>query len=236
MADTIKPDTTRHCDPETIAVLALGETPAASDAVHLVTCEDCRAEYDALRATVNVGRSLTRADALVPPPPQVWRAVTDEIQREATVVPLRRTGWSRIAPLLSIAAVSGLVIGGIGGVLISRGGEPAPTVVAAAELAPLPGFTSGGTAQVEQVNGQQVLALDLTDLPQTDGYFEVWLLAEDVSEMIAVGTVGAGERNTFPLPPGVSLERFPVVDVSIEHYDGVVTHSGDSVVRGALST
>ena len=38
----------------------------------------------------------------------------------------------------------------------------------------------------------------------------------------------------LPLPAGISLADYPVVDISAEPYDGDPTHSTDSVVRGTL--
>ncbi|MEY2964964.1 MAG: hypothetical protein RLZZ228_777, partial [Actinomycetota bacterium] len=64
--------------------------------------------------------------------------------------------------------------------------------------------------------------------------FEVWLLAPDASSMIALGTLGPDERAVLPLPAGISLADYPVVDISAEPYDGDPTHSTDSVVRGTL--
>jgi len=49
-----------------------------------------------------------------------------------------------------------------------------------------------------------------------------------------VGTLGAGSSSSFPLPPGVSLADYPVVDISLEAYDGDPTHSAISVARGTL--
>ena len=48
------------------------------------------------------------------------------------------------------------------------------------------------------------------------------------------GTLGPGEKAVLPLPAGVSLADYPVVDISAEPYDGDPTHSTDSVVRGTL--
>jgi hypothetical protein len=42
--------------------------------------------------------------------------------------------------------------------------------------------------------------------------------------------------NEFPLPAGMDMQAFPVVDISVEQFDGDVTHSADSVVRGTLGT
>ena len=42
-------------------------------------------------------------------------------------------------------------------------------------------------------------------------------------------------RCLVPLPAGMDMQAFPVVDISVEQFDGDVTHSADSVVRGTLS-
>jgi len=47
--------------------------------------------------------------------------------------------------------------------------------------------------------------------------------------------LGGAQVNEFPLPAGMDMERFPGVDISVEQFDGDVTHSADSVVRGELS-
>ena len=44
-----------------------------------------------------------------------------------------------------------------------------------------------------------------------------------------------GDTATFPVPDGLDLGEFPVVDISVEPFDGDPSHSGDSVVRGTLT-
>jgi anti-sigma-K factor RskA len=80
-----------------------------------------------------------------------------------------------------------------------------------------------------------VLNVSMPGLPSPDGYYEVWMLAPDASKMISVGVLGAGEQSAFPLPAGMQLADYPVVDISLEKYDGDVTHSADSLVRGQLT-
>ena len=133
-----------------------------------------------------------------------------------------------------MAATVGVLFGGVAGVALTRTSTTAPTVVASTALDPLADYTATGRASIEVVDGTELLAVDVRGLPATDGYFEVWLLAPDASSMIAVGTLGAGETAAFPLPPGVALSDYPVVDISIEAYDGNPAHSADSVVRGTL--
>lgn len=52
--------------------------------------------------------------------------------------------------------------------------------------------------------------------------------------MVSIGVLGSGAVNEFPLPSGMDMQAFPVVDISLEQYDGDVTHSADSLVRGEL--
>ena len=52
--------------------------------------------------------------------------------------------------------------------------------------------------------------------------------------MYAVGAVHTG-TTTLPLPAGLDVGSYPVVDVSVEPFDGDPAHSADSVARGRLS-
>ena len=219
-----------HCNPQTIALIAIGEEPTADEALHLIACDECRTEWESLRAPADVARDLGD-DELMAPPAHVWAAISEEIAEPSNVVPMRpRRGF---APWIAVAAVVGLVVGGVAGaVLMAR---PAPSnVVASAPLEPLADYSATGNASVEVVDGTEMLSVDVSNLPATDGYFEVWLLAPDASSMIALGTLGPGETAMLPLPAGISLADYPVVDISVEPYDGDPAHSTDSVVRGTL--
>jgi len=218
-----------HCDPQTLSLIALGEPPSADEAVHLISCDVCRADWESLRATADVARDLD-GDELVSPPDHVWAAIAEQIAEPSPVTALRPR--RRIASVIAVAASLGLVIGGVAVALMTR--PPAPQVIASAPLEPLATYTASGMASVEVVEGSEMLAVDVSGLPSTDGYFEVWLLAPDASSMIALGTLGPGERAVLPLPAGVSLADYPVVDISAEPYDGNPAHSTDSVVRGTL--
>jgi len=222
-----------HCDPQTLSLIAIGEEPTADDALHLVTCDDCRREWESLREVVDIARDLDD-DELMAPPAHVWAAISEEIAQTSSdagnVVPLRAR--RNLAPWLAVAAAVGLVLGGVGGAMLMR--STPPEIVASVALEPLADYSATGNAAVEVVDGAEVLAVDVTGLPSTDGYFEVWLLAPDASSMIALGTLGPDERAVLPLPAGVSLADYPVVDISAEPYDGDPTHSSDSVVRGTL--
>lgn len=219
-----------HCEPQTLSLIALGEQPSADDALHLVTCDSCRRDWESMRATVEVARDLDD-DELLSPPDHVWAAIAEEISADSgTVVPMRSR--RRTAPWIALAAAVGVVLGGVIGASVMR--STPPEIVASVPLEPLAEYSAAGTASVEVVDGTEMLAVDVTGLPATDGYFEVWLLAPDSSSMIALGTLGPDEKAVLPLPAGVSLADYPVVDISAEPYDGDPTHSTDSVVRGTL--
>lgn len=228
----------RHCDPDELALAALGE-PTTIEAEHLAHCEDCQAEIASLRRIVRTARS-TDDPELSTPSESVWQAITNAMSipadtstadTGAVVIPMQRR--SR-APWIGIAAALGLVLGGIGGAIIVQGTSSPATVVAQATLEPLPGFTTRGSAEVRSTDSGDAVSVDLSGLPATEGYYEVWLLTDDASAMVSLGAVGPGENSTLPLPPGIELDRFRVVDVSAEEFDGDPTHSAVSVVRGTL--
>lgn len=233
----------RHCDPEEMALAALGESTDL-DTRHLASCEICQAELASLRRVVRTARSAD--DALVSTPSAgVWAGIRHEMggvesdtsdssgeQPDAgVVIPLRR----RRAPWIALAAAVGVVLGGIAGAAIVQRSAPEPIVIAQAALAPLPGYAATGDARVESTGDGDTVSIDLSGLPATQGYYEVWLLTEDASAMVSLGAVGPGERSTLPLPPGIALDRFTVVDISAEEFDGDPTHSAISVARGTLN-
>ena len=126
---------------------------------------------------------------------------------------------------------------GIGGTLIVRGdedpGRPAPTVVARAALEPLPEKRAAGVAEVIDTTQGRSLSVDVTGLTATSGYYEVWLLDADATRLVSIGLLGSGQ-GSYVLPADLDLGDFPVVDISLEPFDGDPAHSTDSVVRGRL--
>ncbi|WP_083665175.1 anti-sigma factor [Kocuria sp. CNJ-770] len=153
----------------------------------------------------------------------------------ATVVDLadrRRRGVPY--PLAAAAAAAALLVGGLSVWGAQRLGlEPEPTVLATAELEPLAGYTARGSAEVDELpDGTRQLVVR-TDPADVDGFKEVWLLAPDAQRMVSLGVM-AGDEAVFVLPANLDVGEFPVVDVSNEPIDGDPTHSGDSIVRGAL--
>jgi hypothetical protein len=150
------------------------------------------------------------------------------------VVPLRRARPSRRWLAVAAALLVGGVVGA-GAVAVVRGSSGG-VVIAQTALDPLDDDGSSGRAEVLDRNGGgRVLEVDLDAPELDDGYYEVWLLQPDAQRMVQVGVVQRG-ATVLPLPTGIDLGAYPVVDVSKEPLDGVPTHSGVSVARGELQT
>ena len=111
----------------------------------------------------------------------------------------------------------------------------APEPVATAELQPLPAWpqAQGGTAVLQEVDGNRVLDVGL-DANLGEGFREVWLIDSDLERLVSLGIL-TGDEGVFEVPDGLDLDDFVIVDVSDEPYDGDPAHSGNSIVRGELS-
>jgi anti-sigma-K factor RskA len=148
-----------------------------------------------------------------------------------------RTMWTGLsfAAALAVVAVSAIYLG-------SRSDDPTltGTTLAAASISNegLPvASNQSAEATLIDVDGdlQLVVAFDGDDtsLPSDiDGFYEVWLIDENVEGMISLGVLTSDGR--LDVPDGVDPAAFPVVDISVEPLDGDPTHSGQSVLRGVL--
>lgn len=223
-----------HVDEETIALLALGESVSGLGADHLRTCGACSAKVDQLRAIAESARAVTDDDRPMAPPDIVWQRIADEIESDGPVFAKRSRGTGARMGWFALAATVGVLVGSIGTMLTVNQQDSAPTV-AQAELDPLPGKAAQGVAQVRQTDTGPVLRIEVPDLPQPDGYYEVWMLSPEADSMVSVGVLGSGAVNEFPLPADMDMNAFPIVDISLEQFDGDVTHSADSIVRGTLA-
>jgi anti-sigma-K factor RskA len=203
-------------------------------------CSRCQSRLDQLTAVVSSARAITDEDRPVEPPAAVWASITSELGLEptATVTPIssaRSARSSRTWLLAGAAAIVGVLVGGLVTTALANGSDPA-SVVASTSLEPIAdsGFT--GTAAVESTKDGAVLRVNVPDLPAVeDGYYEVWMATPDTTTMVAIGTLSPGQEGTFSLPAGMEVGSFPVVDVSVEHFDGDAGHSAVSVVRGQLT-
>jgi hypothetical protein len=258
-----------HCEPTSLALVALGEPIEPEDAAHLESCEQCMADAAELVEVVTIGRE---APAELPEVPEhVWAGIRAELgllaapdgalapvlaipaARPAAVEPQPSPQLAEVVPMRprrarlftvgAVAAAAGALVGGavVWAALDSAEGgpaEPGEQVVAQAILSPLVDDVSqSGQAQVLQGADGQAIRVDARALPQRDGFYEVWLLdPSDASQLklLALGALPAGSVGTFTVPPGVSIEDYPGVDISLEPLDGDPAHSSESLMRGTL--
>ncbi|MBB0232063.1 anti-sigma factor, partial [Streptomyces calidiresistens] len=78
------------------------------------------------------------------------------------------------------------------------------------------------------------LVISVRGLPETSGYFEVWLMDEGAGKLIPIGVLDGEGTAVLPLPHNVDLGEYALVDVSEEPFNGSPDHSGKSIVRGPL--
>ncbi|ROS79059.1 anti-sigma factor [Cellulomonas sp. PhB143] len=198
--------------------------------------------WDRVRAELGISTPAS-PEPSTPAPPET---------RAVTPLRLRRPRRRRFsAGALAAAASAALVVGVGGGVLWGQGGgtpEPAPTgtstgsaptgeaTVASATLQPLPSWKGAtGEAQVEKAaDGTRQVVVTVDAPASDDGFHEVWLIKHDLSGLVSLGVLDGG-TGTFPVPDGLDLAQYSLVDVSEEGYDGNPAHSGDSIVRGGLT-
>jgi hypothetical protein len=224
--------------------MAMGESVAAADVEHVSGCEDCQVEVASLARVVSSIMVNVPAGPPIPPPPQVWerivaatRVAADPGTQPSILLPFARRPPRRL--VLAVAA-SALVVGGIGGSLVTslmtgQAAVPSPVVVAQTQLVALSKAPSavGQASVVTTADGGERLIVDVSDLKALDGpFYEVWLIDKSVKKMIAVGIL-RGPEGQFVLPPGINLGDYPVVDISIQEV-GNPAHSGNSVLRGTL--
>lgn len=148
--------------------------------------------------------------------------------RSTAVPPLARRTWALAgaAAAAVVVLVVGLVVAG------SDGGGTEP--VATARLEPL-GAASPATADLVEAGDRFELEIPLadSDLPPNDGFYEVWLIDDEIVGMVSLGPVRPD--GTYSVPSDVDIERYPIVDISVEPPDGDPTHSGTSILRGTLA-
>lgn len=231
-----------HPDADRLALLALGEDMDAEERAHITACRACTDDLAALSAAVLVGRATLDVGELESPPESVWTRIRAEISAVpdasapppdapvAPAAPARRQSRSRMLFTLAASVAVLLVLVGVG--LIVR--PAAPVVLAAASLDAFPAHPGAhGDAEVEEVDGARVLSVSVSGETAGDERREVWLITADATDLVSLGTL-VGDRGDFRVPDDVDLDRFVLVDVSVEPDDGDPGHSGDSIVRGEL--
>lgn len=249
-----------HLEQDSLALRALGEPVGAAAEAHLEQCEACQAALAELSVVTARAARVTVEDRDLPPAPRhLWAGIAGEADLAdagdtatdhdagrpttpppealsasagAEVVPLRR-GPRRAALGALAASVVALALVGAISLLPVDTAEESAARVASTELDALDERAEPARAVLAERDGRLELAFDELSLPDADGYYEVWLIDADVEGMVSLGPVADGEA--VALPDGLDPADFPIVDVSLEPYDGDPTHSGDSLLRGELA-
>jgi anti-sigma-K factor RskA len=235
----------QHLDPDRLVLLALSEeTEGPGEYGHLAECAVCRHELDALRTVTDLGAGSQDLRDLPPPPEQIWHRIEADIAgRPAPVVTelaerparVRRSRPRWLVPVLAAAAAAVLAVAGT--VTVDRfvRRTPAETVTARATLSPLPTVpgAAGGSVRVLSDGEMRIV---VQNLPLTTGFHEVWLIdPDDPTKMVAIGNLSDKTDAVLPVPPGIDMNRYRLVDVSDEPHDGDTAHSGRSLLRGTLT-
>lgn len=193
-----------------------------------------------LRAAQRAGdaaRSGIDLPEMIAPPAELWSSIaaaagvpaepsTPEASK-VVALPRRRMQW------LAAAAAVLVVVGVSVGVAVRSSSDDAPRDTIVAKM-PLKTLETGSTGRAEIVRHNGRLELKVTaSVPAVAGHFhELWLLNRDVSGLVSLGPLESGRA--YPLPAGLRLDDYPLVDVSVEREDGDPGHSGKSVLRGDM--
>ena len=183
------------------------------------------------------------------PHDRVWERIAEELEFAPAPTPQASTEPSavpnasrRIRPRrrprrVWVLAASLAFLVAIGGSAWALTRTMLPTEVAAASLIAFPDHPGAdGTATAEEYsNGTIRLQVTLDDDPPGDGFREVWLIRGDASAMVSLGIL-EGDTGAFTVPAGIDLADYSLVDISAEPLDGDPLHSGDSIVRGELTS
>jgi anti-sigma-K factor RskA len=143
-----------------------------------------------------------------------------------------------------LGAAAAIAVLAIGAGVFAAARDEGPTEVAAAELTPFDGAQvgdAGGRVELVEDGDQVRLRVDMHDLPAPapGTFYELWLLDPETGEPVSIATMKDGSSDVttdIDVPPGTDTARFDVVDVSVQEESAGPEHSGDSVLRGTLST
>lgn len=238
----------QHLDPDRLVLFALSEeAEEPGESGHLAQCAVCRHELDTLRTVAGLGAESQELRDLPPPPERIWERIEAGIAAPepapAPVVDLaarpahrRRRTPRWLTPVIAAAAAAVLAVAGT--VAVDRFTRRAPDekITAQATLAPLPSVPPAASGTVRVLSDGE-MRIDVRNLPLTTGFHEVWLIdPDDLTKMVAIGNLSDRPDAVLPVPPGIDMNRYRLVDVSDEPHDGDAAHSGRSLLRGTLTS
>nr|WP_217501021.1 anti-sigma factor [Arthrobacter sp. C9C5] len=170
------------------------------------------------------------SEAPMPPSPAPLPSREERAARKRK--PGGGAGWMR-RPGVWLTAAAATVLLAAGVFWSVQQNQAQVTPLARAELAPVDQHSATGSARVvEAKDGQRTLEVQVNK-NEARGYQEVWLIAPDLSRLVSLGVM-TSDSGTFPVPAGLNLSEYPIVDVSDEPVDGNPAHSSVSIVRGTL--
>lgn len=247
-----------------LVALGEREAASSEELAHIAGCEACGREVTELGELKEIGRTISDHFTLETPTPEVWDRIRAELGFAdgfssdlvpPTVSPVSRPALSVVtqpavsaqdrheaAPRrerrfvsLALAAVLAL-LAGVGGTLAwQQLSGTQETVITSSPLQALPAW-SGATGTVtleEDENGTRSLVITMVAPRPVDGIQQVWLADSTANSMTPIGPLSEpGQR--FVLPENLDVERFPLVDISVQEAGGNPAHSGNSIVRGTL--
>jgi anti-sigma-K factor RskA len=200
-------------------------------------------------------RQVTADDqTLTLPPADLWSAIeaealgnapTSETAPLAPVIDL--ADRRRRRTMVTLAAAAAAVVAVVGVVSVTGGDSLGPEV-AAADLDYDPvafdslGADADALVSLHDADGTFRLSVDESDLPDVDtetADLELWLIQPDAdgnpADLVSLGLIDPSDPGTFDVPEGFDPDVFFVVDISVEPRDGNASHSGRSILRGALT-
>lgn len=247
-----------HTSPDTLTLLALGESVANPDEQsHLAHCPVCTAHLEELSHVVSSAREPNPPEELSSPRPEVWDRIRAALQEPVPAVPAApetdtstghgpgaptpapvRTSRGRRAATFVLVAAFALVAGlGIGiGIDRLGGGTEQAATDPVTHLNALPGWpgANGVATIVTGANGVRTLNVTMTMPQPLKGTLEVWMSDEEALHMRSMGYLKDG-AGSFAVPADLELKANPIIDVSEEPSDDSnPDHSLNSVVRGRL--
>jgi len=236
-------------DPDELRLRALraSRTGDAGEDVPPETAEE-------FRLLERIGAAATTEPPVerVEPPPDLWARIeaatsgaeeqaaeAETVEAATEPVPLadrRARGRRRFAAAWVAVAAAVLLVVATATLLLVRDGDAPPEVVASAVLDEIPGTGSARADVVQLDSGGLRLDLEIEGVDAGSGFLELWLLGPGESEgelrLLSLGIVAG--PGSYPVPSGIDLNAFPIVDISAEPFDGDPAHSGDSLLRGML--
>ncbi|MEU6405944.1 anti-sigma factor [Streptomyces sp. NPDC046985] len=170
-------------------------------------------------------REHERARDVVRPPSEHSEAASGAVRRTRV---RRRARFS-----VALAACTAL-LGAAGGSAVTWWATRGESTSAVSDAKPLDSLrpASKGYASLRGTQTHRELTVDVTGLPSTSGYFEVWLMNRSHTKLVSMGVLNPDGQATLPVPENIDLSEYSVVDVSIQPYNGKPDHSGKSIVRG----